>query len=445
MTRWSLRDRLHWLKKLDALLANRRDLILETAAREKNCHQFPVLTNEYLVIRGLIKYYLRNAEKILGDENRSRWLSLLWGNKKVVFRKEPLGVIGIISPYNYPFSLPMDASIAALLAGNAVLLKTAKETPETGRLVGELLTESLKTFGAEGIFKLLPNKPGAGDALVRCPIVDKIHFTGSVATGCQILQENAKIRLTPPTLELGGANAAIVLEDADIDKTAEIIVWARFCGLSCNGIKRVFAVAPIYKELCRKIEELVARLQNYEITPVPEKEKPRYVDFLLDYLTRVGCSGKLPNDWRPQVLCIENTDNDFLVLKEETFVPILPIVKVTGEIDAVRWANHSQFGLGASVFTKDKRRFEKIAAQLECGGVFHNDAMTEFAQPQIPFGGRKNSGFGYRHGPEGLLEFVQLKTIVTERWPAPKVQLFPWTTKKVKWLKRLSNFLMKLS
>ena len=120
-------------------------------------------------------------------------------------------------------------------------------------------------------------------------------------------------------------------------------------------------------------------------------------------------------------------------------------MKVADEAEAVELTNRSSFGLGASIFTKDKKRFERIAGQLECGGVFHNDAMTEFAQPQVPFGGRKDSGWGYSHGPEGLLEFIQLKTVITERWPAPKFQLYPWTERKMKWLRKLADLLIKLS
>jgi len=439
---WSLDTRLRWLKALDGWLVKNKDLVLKTVAQEKKTCEYGILINEYIVVRLLCKYYLGNAKKILGGEDRSRPLSLNFGNKKVVIRKEPLGVVGVISPHNHPLSLPMGAVISALLAGNGVILKTASETPKTGKLVAEMVKITLGYFDAGGIFERLPGK--VGPEIVECPLVDKIHFTGSSEVGHQIAQKNAKVRLTPPTLELGGSNPAIVLEDADIKGAAQVIVWARFASMSCNNIKRVFAVAPVYAELYQEVENLVKRLQEHELALTPEKETDNYAKFLEDYLTRTGqvmFGGKVG----PRVLRVAKPREDLLVLKEETFVSLLPIVRVEDEAEAVEWANKTPYGLGASVFTKNKKRFERIANQLECGSVLHNDAMTEFAQIQAPFGGWKDSGHGSSHAPEGLLEFVRLKTVITERWPAPKLQLFPWTKGKMKWLRKMSDWIVKMS
>lgn len=459
---WSLKERLQWLRQLDYMLMLNKDKILFTVASEKNESEHQVLLNEYMVVRSLCRYYYSNAKKILADENRSRLLSLNWGNKKVVVKKEPLGAVGVISPSNYPFSLPMSTIISALLAGNGVILKPAPECPETNLLIYSLVRRSLNPFGdnmsALELFDCLydaPDSIAAGEALVRSPLIEKVHFTGSAKVGHRISEINAQVRSMPVTLELGGSNPAIVLEDADIKETARVIVWARFCGMSCNNIKRVFAVAPIYKALYEEVKSQVNQLLKYETGTIPKKEINNYRRFLEDYLDnnkekpsndRVDLQMHLRwNLFKPEVLPVENPTDDLLVLREETFVPLLPIVKVADESEAIKWANKTEFGLGASVFTKSKERFQAVAGKLECGGVFHNDAMTEFAQAQVPFGGWKKSGSGYSHGPEGLLDFVRLKTVISDRWPAPKFQLYPWTERKMNLLRRFSDLISRLS
>ncbi len=443
---WSLKTRLWWLKKLDKILAENKDRILDTVARDKKANPHQILLTEYTSIRWLCQYYLRHAKEVLQDENRSRLLSLNWNNKKVVVRKMPLGVVGIISPHNHPFALPMGAVITALLAGNGVVLKPSSDTPETADLINELIKKSFGDDCANGIFALLRLKGPAAMALVECPLVDKIHFTGSTEVGIKIRELNAKVRMTPPTLELGGSNAAIVLEDADIKQAARVIVWARFASMSCNGIKRVFVVAPIYEKLCQVINNQIWQLRDCEQVLIPDKEIPNLNRFAEDYQKyekRLG--GPTVPYCRPRMLRIEKPDENLLVLKEETFVPLLPIVKVRDEAEATEWANKTQYGLGASVFTKDKKRFERIAKQLECGTVSHNDAMSEFAQSQVPFTGWKNSGWGSSHGLEGLLEFVRPKTVIAEKYSAPKPQLYPWTKAKMNWLKRLADLIVRLS
>lgn len=446
---WGLEDRIFWLKSFDHMVAQRKDEILTTVAQEKGISEHQVLLNEYLVVRLMCKFLLKNARNILGDENRSQPLSLNFGNKKRVVRKEPLGVVGVISPSNYSFSLPLCAVVPALLAGNGVILKLAPDTPRTNLLIANFLLLTLQGCGAnwglEEIFGCLPGGVEASQSLVLCKNVDKIHFTGSDKAGWAIAKLNAQTRLISATLELGGSNPAIVLEDANLKQAAKTIIWARFCGMSCNNIKRVFVVSSRFVELLEELNKQVRELAYYETAPVSEKEGVNYQRFFSDYEQTMY--GEIPGDvnLKPRILPIPNSSEDFLVLKEETFVPLLPVAQVKDEAEAVSCANNSRFGLGASVFTRDKKRFERIAKQLNCTTVCHNDAMTEFAQMPVPFGGRKDSGVGYSHGPEGLLDFAQLKTIITERWPAPKLQLYPWTKGKMNFLRTMADWIAKLS
>lgn len=442
--KWSLADRLEWLRRLDSFIALEKETILKQVAHEKSVSEHQVLLNEYIPVRLLCKYYLRTAAKVLGDEDRSKPFSLIFGNKRVVVKKEPFGVAAIITPANYPFSIPMGAVISALLAGNAVLLKTASEMPASRTLINGLIKASLEHFGVADLFETVAGEGASvGEALVRCSLVDKVHFTGSTQVGRRIAQVNAEVRFTPPTLELGGSNAAIVLEDVNLKQAAQVVVWGRFCGMSCNNIKRVFVVEQVYEDFYKEVERQVLQLTSEEVPDVLQKEKDNYERFVADYTLRTNELVTSPRT--AQILRVIEPNNDLLVLREETFVPLLPIVRVKDEAEAVRWANQSSFGLGASVFTRNKKRFVRVADQLECGGVFYNDAMAEYAQSQVPFGGWKQSGCGYSHGPEGLLEFVRFKTYITERWPAPKLQLYPWTKAKMRWLRKLADVVVRLS
>ena len=254
--------------------------------------------------------------------------------------------------------------------------------------------------------------------------------------------------------------AAIILEDADIEEAARVIVFSRFVAMSCNNIKRVFAVRGAFNKLSWEIERLIPGLEPHEPSEkFSERDVERCNDFLSECREHSGVAlqvsvfygTQFTNVLKPAVVTIRNPEETgrLKILHEETFVPILPIVRCESIEEAVKRANDSEFGLGASIFTKDKKKFEILAQMLECGGVYHNDAMTEFAIPGVPFGGWKNSGSGYTHGPEGLLEFVRLKTVITEAWKPPKfldkLHLFPWTETKMKWLKRFLKSIIRLS
>lgn len=461
---WLLKERIEWLKTLDLLLRYYKERILRVVSEEKECSDFRVLINEYSPVRLLVRYYIKNAQSVLGPENRSKPFSFLWGTKKISVHKEPFEIVGVISPLNYPFSLPLGPVISALLAGNRVILKPA-DAPKTNILIYELITKSLATANQLSRFAMLPADIECGKELVACRDVQKIHFTGSYKTGMKVHLANNAVRFVPATLELGGSNPAIVLEDADLEKTASVIVWARFSGMSCNNIKRVFAVGDIFEELYKKIKSKILVMSPEEFNQkYLDEDKNSYENFLHEFFKSelidsenycIRCGNEF---LKPTLLKIKNPYNNLSVLKEEVFVPILPIIRVESAEEAVNLSNNSPYGLGASVFTSSKRRFREIAHSLECAVVLMNDAMTEFAIPQVPFGGWKSSGYGYTHAPEGLLEFIRLKTIIEEKRlrtiikekieekiGVPQIQLFPWTKRKISLLKRWGNKIINLS
>ncbi|MDA2936516.1 aldehyde dehydrogenase family protein [Patescibacteria group bacterium AH-259-L05] len=437
---WSLEGRIIWLKDLDYRIAKAKDEILSTVANEMKLSEHTVLVDQYVPLRSWIKWWKKNAHEILCDENRSR--SLLWLHKRGIVRKEPLGVIGIITPHNSAFSLPLGGIIESLLTGNAALLKPAENRRQTTALLNRLVEESLTVFDRADMFCVLSEGIEYAKALGYSPLVDKILFTGSDKTGRKVHQANAQVRFTPVRLELGGSNPAIVLEDADLNRAANVIVWARFSDISCNNIKRVFVVEAVFMEFFDIIVKKVSQLQPHEIDCcLSDQERATYNRFLQDMDIDPDKEEVLPI-----LIGIQGKNRDRLILKEETFVPILPVVKVKNDKEAVELANSTQFGLGASIFTRDRERFVALADKLECGTVLHNDAMTEYAMVQLPFGGWKASGSGYTHGPEGLLELVRIKNVISERWFGKFVAnlpLYPWTEKKMKLLRKLSDILIK--
>src|SRR3989344_931808 len=195
---WSLKTRIQWLRWFSHVLTNRKNLILKAVATDKKESEHQILINEYMPVGLLCNYYSRQGEEILKNEDRSRLFSLSWGNKRVIVKKEPLGIVGVITPSNHPFSLPTGTIISALLGGNGVIWKPAPETLAANSLVEDLIKETLKVFGADGLFESLPAHDDFGRELVQCPSVDKIHFTGSTKIGLEIRRQNALIRSAPP-------------------------------------------------------------------------------------------------------------------------------------------------------------------------------------------------------------------------------------------------------
>jgi acyl-CoA reductase-like NAD-dependent aldehyde dehydrogenase len=329
---------------------------------------------------------------------------------------QPFGVVGAISPWNYPFSLSFSAISAALFAGNTVVLKPSEVTPG----VGERIREVLDVLPS-GVATVVQGAGEVGAALVDAP-VDKVCFIGSAATG-KIVSGAAAKHLTPVCMELGGMDPSIVLEDADIDRAASAVLWGAFfnAGQTCAAAERAYVVEEVADEftdkLLSKLRGLRVRGLDAEVGPLTMKKQldtvKRHVDDAVAKGAKVlyGGPDEAPDNddgslwYIPTVL--EDVTNDMELCREESFGPILPIVRVQDEDEAIRRSNDDGFNLTASIFTSDRHRAMRLARSLKAGSVGLNQiGATTFGMPWAPWGGVGTSGFGRVHGEFGLREFT---------------------------------------
>lgn len=446
----TVKERLEYFKRLNKVIENRTDEIIETVHQEIKKAPQEVLISEIATIYRLIKWYIKNAEKFLEPEEIK---SGFWFNKKIEIHKEPVGVVLVMSPWNYPFSLPMGAILPALIVGNAVIFRPSRTTIKTGLLIKQLFDEA----GFPPIFALFNCNREVVNLLIKSPLIDKIHFTGSQEVGEMIYQENSKVRILPPGLELGGSNPALVLADADLKAAAKTILWGRFsnAGQTCNAIKRLIVVQEIADEFLKILKSELEKLKkfdpeqeyDYDIAPLATKEQWQTVMEQINEAWENGAYALNKFQAEPDKNFISPTiligvRPEMKIWQEEVFGPVLPVMIAKDEEEAICLANNTVFGLGASVFTS-KKNFQKIAKKIQAGSVSHNDAMSEFAVIEAPFGGWKKSGLGAVHGKESLLEFVRQKVIITEKFSQIKFWQFPYSKKKFSFLRKIFFLLLK--
>jgi succinate-semialdehyde dehydrogenase/glutarate-semialdehyde dehydrogenase len=395
-------------------------------------------------------YFARETAKLLRDE---KFTLSVFRNKKSSVRCFPLGVVGIISPWNYPFSIPIGEVVMGLMAGNAVLLKPSEYTPLVGLWIGELF----RAAGLPaGILQVLTGDGTTGAALVESAI-DKIFFTGSIRTGRKIA-EIAAHRLMPVVLELGGKDAMIVCADAPFERTVNGALWGAFtnCGQTCASVERLYVVESIAERFINAVVEKTKTLRvgsegTVDIGPLNNARQLEIVAEQVNdaiakgarALTGGGRIERLPGYFfEPTVLV--NVNNSMRLMQEETFGPVLPIVVVKDEAEAIREANHSNYGLLASVWTKDTNRGKALAAQVEAGTIIINDVIYTHGAAETPWFGVKESGLGITHSKHGLREFVRMKHINWDMMPM-KTNLwwFPYSAKQERALKLLMVLLHK--
>jgi acyl-CoA reductase-like NAD-dependent aldehyde dehydrogenase len=388
---------------------------------------------------GAFGFWAKHAEGYLADE-RVRSSTVFVKGKKLILRYRPLGLVGVIGPWNYPLTNSFGDCIPALAAGNAVILKPSEVTP----LTSLLLAEGLRACGIpEDVFQVATGRGGTGAALIE--EVDMIMFTGSTRTGRKVA-EAAGRRLIPSSLELGGKDPMIVLADADLERAANVATYYSMqnSGQTCISIERAYVEAPVYDQFVAKVVDKVRALRQGRpdggpgTVEVGSMTFPPQVDLVEDHVQDALAKGARAltgghrgtgdgHYFEPTVLV--DVDHSMKIMQEETFGPTLPIMKVRDAEEAVSLANDSPYGLAGSVFSKDTEKGEKIARRVEAGAVCVNDAIINFAALELPMGGVKASGLGSRHGAHGIRKYCnQQALLVTPRLALKREpHFFPYT------------------
>jgi len=436
------------LRRAVKVLAARQDHFVDVLGAETGKPRMEALGSEILVACDALEFYAKRAGAILRD--RTLPVHLL-RNKKLRIAYKPLGVVGIITPWNFPFALALNPTAQALVAGNAVLLKPSEVAPSSGLLVAELFREAGLP---EDVLQVLVGDGETGAALVDAG-VDKISFTGSVATGRKVGEACGR-NLVPCTLELGGKDPLIVCADANLERAAAGAVWGAFAnaGQVCVSTERAFVVGSVYDAFVEKVVEKAAALRqgvDGEIDVGPLTYAPqldvieRHVRDAVDKGARVLVGGRRNPHYpglfyEPTVLV--DVDPTMEVMREETFGPVLPVMRVRDEEEALRLANATRYGLNASVWSRDRRQGYRLARRLETGCAVVNDCMITYGVPEAPFGGVKESGVGRVNGEMGLRGFCHVQSILIDRWGGrSEPTWYPYTARRSRRLQRLVRWI----
>lgn len=429
----SVQERLAIVKRFQLLLNQRKQQIARTITSESGKPYAEALLTEILVGLDAARFLLQETYGFLREEAVPHG-SLAAKLKSGRLIREPHGVIGIISPWNYPFSIPATETLAALMTGNAVVLKPSELTPLSALELASLLREAGLP---SDIVQLVIGDGATGAALVESGI-DKLIFTGSVATGRRIAK-TAAARLLPMVLELGGKDPMIVCDDADLDVASSGAVWGAFvnAGQACLSVERCYVRRSIYERFVEACVAKTKRLRvgngmdpDIDVGPLIHQRQlhtvEQHVEDALARGAKIMTGGERlaslgPNFYAPTVLA--DVNHEMRIMREESFGPVLPIMPFDSDEEAVRLANDSEYGLAASVWTRDRTRGEKIARQIKAGTVMVNDAVSCYGISEAPHGGVKASGIGRTHGRLGLEEMVRVKYLDSDLLPAVKK---PW-------------------
>jgi len=424
--RMSVAERASHLFRLKEVLYGRRDEIASLITLEAGKPVVEALLTEIMVVLDALDYFGRRAAKFLSPQPVPHH-NLAMKLKRGRLEFEPYGVIGIISPANYPFAIPFNEMIPALVAGNTVVLKPSEFTPQVGLAIRELLDAAKLP---SGVVQVILGDGLTGRALTAAPI-HKLIFTGSVATGKRI-QAAAADRLLPTVLELGGKDAMIVCADANLETASSGAVWGAFtnAGQTCVSVERAYVVRGVaekFIDLCvSKAKQLRIGRGDDPSTDVGPLIRGRQVSIVEEQVSEavaqgaeVLCGGRRPplpglNGFFYEPTVVTRVNHQMRLMREETFGPVLPIMVVEDESEAVALANDSAYGLSASIWTRDLKRGERLARQIEAGAVMVNDCISYFGISEAPHGGPKMSGIGRTHSRLGLMEMVQVKYLDTD-------------------------------
>jgi succinate-semialdehyde dehydrogenase/glutarate-semialdehyde dehydrogenase len=426
----TLGERRDLLVRVAELVLERADEIADVIVSETAKPRLEAFTTELYPALDALVWLARNAPKLLAPE-RLRYPQPHLLHKRAQLDHEPLGVVGVIAPWNFPFAIPFTQTAYAVAAGNAVVLKPSELTPLSGALVERLFADA----GAPaGLVRVVQGDGTVGEALAAADGLGKVLFTGSAEVG-RLVAQAAGANLVPVTLELGGKDPMLVLDDADLGRAVEGALWASFlnCGQVCSGVERIYVQGALYEPF---VEELTRRAQELrlgvDVGPlISEEQRDRVGGLVDDALARganVLTGGTVParTGWFYAPTVLSNVPAAARIEHEETFGPVVTVARVQGDDDAVRAANEGAFGLGASVWTRDADRARRIARRLRAGSVWHNDHAYSYASAQASWGGRGDSGFGRTHSRHGLYELTTVKFSDRDTGRVPVPWWFPY-------------------
>jgi len=409
-------------KRAEKILARRAEEAGRLIAMEKGSPYPESLAVEVFGSLQALSYYAANQERLLQPQRTKHHVPLFY-NKKSSFHYHPLGPTLVISPWNFPLLIPLSDVISALTAGNTVVLRPSTTTPLIALLLGEIFLEAGLPAG---VLNVVVCRVPQAEAMIVNPDVQTVMFTGSVGIGKRIMELCSR-NLTNVTLELGGKDPMIVLEDADLERAARGAVWASFmnCGQSCGAVERVYVARPLADEFTARVVDLTREIRvgnpmddGVGMGPMANAGQLEVVMEHIEEARRKGArilvGGNRIKTWpgyfvEPTVLT--GVDHTMKVMSEETFGPTLPIMPFGSPEEAVALANDSHYGLTASVWTRSRKRASWFAERLEAGSVTVNDHMYSFVEPRAIWGGIKQTGMGRCHGPFGLHELVNIKYI----------------------------------
>lgn len=447
------RERARYLLRARDILMEEMDALAGLISRENGKPIVEAIGNDIMPVMDLMTYFAKNAEKLLRKEKirLGKWTIL---GRRSHLEFYPFGVVGVVSPWNFPLSIPLGEVAMALMVGNTVVLKPSEFTPLVGEKIREIFE---KAKLPQDVFKLVTGDGRTGAALVNAGC-DKIAFTGSVATGKKIMAACAQT-LTSVTLELGGKDPFVVFEDADLDVASSAAVWGAFCnsGQVCASVERVYVHESVFEDFKNQVVQKTKTLRqgigdspDSDIGAMTNEAQLKKVTAHLKDARERGAKVLVGGEpvtlgkgyfFAPTV--ITDVDHSFPLMKEETFGPVLPLMKFRTEEEAIRLANDSDFGLNAYVWSKNRRRALAVASKIKAGTVNVNESVFTHALPQTPWGGLKLSGMGRTHGLLGLMDLVQVRHVHENKRPKKK-NFFWWYgygPDKVAMLKLLSRAL----
>ena len=428
------------------LMAN-RERVLQTVIDESGKAYEEALFFELFVVADAVGFWARKARPWLKDE-RVRSRSPLLLGKKMLVRYRPLGVVGVIGPWNYPLTTGFGDAIPALMAGNTVVVKPSDATPLSSLLVREAL---LAAGAPEDVLLVATGRAKAGAALVDH--VDMVMFTGSTAVGRKVA-ERAGQRLIPVSLELGGKDPMLVLRGSDLERAANAAVYYGISnsGQLCCGVERVYVEDPVYDDFVARVLRKTQALRqgapagpgSVDVGAMVTARQAEIVSRHVGDAVRKGATiltgGKTLSApgrfFEPTILT--EVDHTMEVMTEETFGPVLPIMRVRDAEEAVELANECRYGLNSSVWTGDLERGERLIGRIEAGNGCVNDCVVNYLAPELPFGGLRDSGLGVRHGPQGIRMYCsQQSVLVTRRGRAREPHMFPYSERATRRIERL--------